>query len=78
MGCCIVGNPYEGIETWFEPDREIIIVHSAEEAVERYRFLLNHDGERMKIAQAALARVLAEHTMRHRARQLIDIVQGYI
>jgi hypothetical protein len=78
MGCCIVGNPYAGIETWFEPEKEIIIVHSAEEAVERYRHLLSHDAERTKIAQAARARVLAEHTMRHRARQLIEIVRGYL
>jgi hypothetical protein len=78
MGCCIVGNPYEGIETWFEPGKEIIIVHSAEEAVERYRYLLAHDDERAKIAQAAYARVHAEHTMRHRARQLMDIVQSYL
>ncbi len=78
MGCCIVGNPYEGVETWFEPEKEIIIVHSAEEAVERYRYLLTHDAERARIAQAARARVLKEHTMRHRARQLIEIVQGYL
>jgi hypothetical protein len=78
MGCCIVGNPYEGIETWFEPEKEIIIVHSAEEAQDRYRYLLRHDSERAKVAAAARARVLGEHTMRHRARQLIEIVQGYL
>jgi spore maturation protein CgeB len=78
MGCCIVGNPYEGVETWFEPEKEIIIVHSAEEAVERYRYLLTHDAERAKIATAARSRVLNEHTMRHRARQLIEIIRGYV
>ncbi|MDX2137711.1 MAG: glycosyltransferase [Chloroflexota bacterium] len=78
MGCCIVGNPYLGVETWFEPGKEIIIVQSADEAVERYRFLLAHDGERQRMAAAAWARVAAEHTMQHRARELVGIVGGYL
>jgi hypothetical protein len=78
MGCCIVGNPYLGIETWFEPEKEIIIVHSAEEAVDRYRYLLAHDAERRRLAAAAQARVYAEHTMQHRARELVGIVGGYL
>ncbi len=43
MGCCIVANPYEGIETWFEPGKELFVVASGEEALERYRYLLAHD-----------------------------------
>ncbi len=43
MQACIVANPYMGLEHWFEPDKEIILVQSAEEAIERYRFLLSHD-----------------------------------
>jgi glycosyltransferase involved in cell wall biosynthesis len=78
LGCCIVSNPYAGLELWFEPNKEIIIVHSAEEALERYRHLLAHDAERQAIGQAARRRLLAEHTYRHRAQQLLDIVRGYL
>ena len=78
MGCCIVANPYLGIETWFEPGKEIFIVNSAEEAVDRYRYLLAHDRERQAAGQAARERVLKEHTFRHRARQLVEIVRMYI
>ena len=46
LGACMVCNPYEGIETWFEPEKELIVVHSAEEAIERYSWLLSHDDER--------------------------------
>jgi hypothetical protein len=77
MGCCIVCNPYEGIEAWFEPEKELFVVHSQEEAMDRYRFLLSNDGEREKVATAARERVLAEHTFRHRAKQLFDIVKSY-
>jgi spore maturation protein CgeB len=74
----MVCNPYEGIETWFEPDRELVVVHSREEAIERYRWLLQHDAERRKMGAAARERLLKEHTFRHRARQLVDIVRGYL
>ncbi len=78
MGACIVCNPYQGIELWFEPEREIIVVHSAEEAVDRYRFLLAHDAERRRIGGAARARALAQHTFRHRAGQLARIIDAHI
>jgi hypothetical protein len=76
MGCAIVGNPYLGVETWFEPGREIVIVGSAQEAVERYRGLLRHEQERAALGRAARARVLAEHTHQHRARELLRIVRA--
>jgi hypothetical protein len=78
MGCCIVANPYLGVEEWFEPGKEIIVVNSAEEAVDRYRYLLRHDKERIDIGCAARERVLKEHTFRHRAQQLVDIVKAYL
>jgi glycosyltransferase involved in cell wall biosynthesis len=78
MNCCIVANPYLGLEAWFEPGKEIIVVNSAEEAVDRYRYLLTHEKERIDIGCAARERVLKEHTFRHRARQLVDIVKGYL
>ena len=44
---CMVANPYLGIEEWFEPDKELFVVRSAEEAIERYRHLLNNESERL-------------------------------
>ncbi|MCB9453969.1 MAG: glycosyltransferase [Anaerolineaceae bacterium] len=78
MGCCIVANPYEGIETWFEPDKELIIVHSEAEAIDRYRYLLAHESERLAMGQAARERVLKEHTFQHRARQFVEIIERYL
>ncbi len=77
MGCCVVANPYDGLENWFEPEREIIIVHSAEEALDRYRYLLSHDTERHAMGQRARGRVLKEHTFRHRAQELVGIIRQY-
>ena len=78
MGCCIVANPYDGIETWFEPGREVFVVQSSDEALDRYRYLLAHDAERLAAGRAARERVLKQHTFRHRARELCEIVRKYL
>ncbi|MCY4018808.1 MAG: glycosyltransferase [Chloroflexi bacterium] len=78
MSACVVANPYLGLETWLEPEKEIIIVASVEEATERYRFLLSHDSDRESIGRAARARVLKQHTYRHRARELLAILGQYM
>ncbi len=77
MGACIVANPYEGIEEWFLPEREIIVVASAAAAVERYEYLLANETARRALGLAARARVLKQHTMRHRAQELLGILRRY-
>ncbi len=77
LGACMVCSPYAGIETWFEPDKELIVVNSAEEAIDRYKWLLHHDDARRTIGRAARERLLKEHTFQHRARQLVDIIARY-
>lgn len=75
MGCCVVSNPCAGMETWFEVGEEVLIVHSAAEAIETYRNLLADEGRRRAIGGRARQRVLADHTHRHRAAQLIEFVE---
>ena len=78
MAACIVANPYEGISEWFEPGEEVIVVHSADEAVDRYRYLLANERERLAIGRAARERVLKQHTFRHRAGELVQIMKQYM
>src|SRR5215470_8137672 len=73
-GAAIVSNPYNGLERWFEPESELLIVESADEAVAAYRRLLDDPGEAEAMGQRARERVLDEHTYRHRARQLLELV----
>lgn len=78
MAACIVANPYQGMEEWFEPEKEIIMAQSADEAIERYTYLLAHDRERRAIGAAAHRRVLKQHTFRHRAADLAGIIRQYM
>src|SRR5438552_2411143 len=38
-GAAIVTNPYEGIDRWFEPGRELMVVSNADDAIATYREL---------------------------------------
>jgi hypothetical protein len=71
-GSCIVSQPYEGIEEWFDVGKELVVVNSEEEAIETYEWLLSSDEERQKIGDSARKRILKEHTYKHRAKTIID------
>jgi hypothetical protein len=73
-GAAIVANPYNGLERWFEPGSELLVVHDAAEATEAYRELLADPAQAEELGRRARERVLDEHTYRHRARQLLDLV----
>jgi spore maturation protein CgeB len=64
-GTPIVSDIWDGIETLFEPDREIILARDAEDVLA----LLVEGGEdqRRRLAAGARQRVLAQHTAAHRA-----------
>ena len=73
-GAAIVSNPHEGIERWFEPDRELRVVHGADEAVAAYTELLGDLAQAWELGRAARERALDEHTYVHRARQLLELI----
>ena len=73
-GAAIVSNPYEGIERWFEPGHELLVVNDADEALAAYRSLLDDPAQAEAMGARARERVLDEHTYAHRARQLLSLV----
>ena len=76
LGACIVSQPYNGIHEWFELGKELLIVNSADEAIETYERLLDNADEREKMGKQARERVLNEHTFRHRATELTRIIDS--
>src|SRR5205823_10405031 len=52
-GAAIVSNPYEGVERWFEPGRELLVVANADEAVEAYGSLLEDPARADDLGRAA-------------------------
>jgi glycosyltransferase involved in cell wall biosynthesis len=73
-GATIVSNPHDGIERWFEPGRELLVVENADEAEAAYRDLLADPAAAESMGQRARERALDEHTYAHRARRLLELV----
>ena len=74
-GATIVSNPHEGIERWLEPGRELLVVSTADEAVDAYRDLLDDPTRAEEMGRAARERALDEHTYLHRARRVLELLE---
>jgi spore maturation protein CgeB len=71
---CLISDHWEGIESFLEPGREVLLVNHGDEVLEHLRALT---PERARtIGEAAYARILAEHTYEHRARQMEALLNG--
>jgi len=77
LQCCIVSAPYKGLEDWFELGKEIIVANTSKECIEIYKMLIDNDEKRMNMGVAARKRVIKDHTSRHRAKQIIKILEEH-
>jgi spore maturation protein CgeB len=73
-GACLITDAWEGIEAFFEPEREILVASSGAEVAETLAGL--EAGKARAIGEAALRRVLAEHTYAHRAALVEALLTG--
>lgn len=73
-GACIVSQPYNGIEEWFEVGKDLIVVDSEDEVMETYQWLLDSDEECGMYGERARRRVLKEHTFCHRAEKIVRVL----
>lgn len=72
-GACIITDYWTGIDAFFEPGKEMLV---AENAAGVKNILSSLTREKaVEIGQAALKKVLAEHTYTHRAAELDQILQ---
>lgn len=71
-GTPIVSDYWPGLEDFFEPGREILVVSSAGEVQEA---LSLSTDQRRRIGEAARRRVLAEHTADHRGLELLSLLE---
>jgi spore maturation protein CgeB len=72
-GACVITDFWTGVETFFEPGKEILLASSADEIVHHIRTL---DKEQSRQVGAAMrARALREHTYSLRAREVDAILR---
>ena len=70
----IVSNPYEGIERWFEPGEELLVVNDAGRGPACVPGAARRPSQAEAMGARARERVLDEHTYAHRAKQLLSLV----
>ncbi|MBT2322337.1 glycosyltransferase [Variovorax paradoxus] len=71
---CLITDAWEGIELFLAPGREVLVAASGEEVAEHLARL--DPATAHAIGQAALSRVLSQHTYAHRAAQLEALLEG--
>jgi spore maturation protein CgeB len=71
-GVPIISDYWDGLETFFELDSEILVARSADDVVRMLRE--TSEPERQRIAARARERVLSHHTAAHRAAELESYV----
>jgi spore maturation protein CgeB len=72
-GACIITDYWIGIEFFFEPGKEILVAKTGEEVKEILKSLSSKDAR--KIGEAALIKVLNNHTYTQRAIELDAILK---
>ncbi|MCK4788756.1 MAG: glycosyltransferase [Desulfobacteraceae bacterium] len=77
MGALLVTEMKDNLGELFEPDKEVVTYSSADEAVEKIQYYLNHESARTTIAKAGQERTLREHTYYHRMQELCEIISKY-
>ncbi len=75
VGACLLTDWKENLSELFEPDTEVLTYRSAEECVEKVKYILEHEDERRAIAAAGQLRTLREHTFDNRAARIDEIIR---
>lgn len=74
-GTLLLTEAAPNLSQMFEPNREVVTYSSKEDAVDKIKYLLEHDSEREMIAAAGQQRTLREHNAAKRAEEFLDIVK---
>jgi len=75
-GACLVTDAWEGIEEFFEPEREILVAEDGAEVARIVDSLRADTAE--SIGRSAYRRAIAEHTYAQRAEQFEEAIDAHI
>lgn len=73
-GACLITDSWVGIDSFLEPDREVLVAADGDEVAAHLAALTTERAR--EIAERARRRILAHHTYRHRALQFTQLIQG--
>jgi len=74
-GSCLVTDWRQNLQELFEADSEVVVYRSAEECLEKVKWLLDNRQAALEIGKAGQLRTLNNYTFAHRAPQLVGIIE---
>ncbi|NVO11245.1 MAG: glycosyltransferase family 1 protein [Bacteroidales bacterium] len=74
VGSCLITDSKKNMEELFVKGDEVVLYDSFEECIEKVKWLLNNENERMKIAKSGQGRTLKTHSVEERCKLLISII----
>jgi len=72
-GACLITDEWEGIELFLQPDAEVLVARDGQDVAEILRTLTEERAR--AIGEAALARVLADHTYDRRGAEVDGVLR---
>ena len=60
----------------FEDGVHLVTYDNMDDAIEKAKYYLEHEDEREKIARAGMEHTLANHTYKHRAEKMLEVING--
>jgi spore maturation protein CgeB len=72
-GACLITDAWAGVETFFEPGKEILVASSAQEIVDLLRTTGREEAERIGLAMHQ--RALRDHTYSQRAAEVSMLLE---
>ena len=64
----------DGLGKFFQLNHELITFDGPKDLLRKIRYYLDNEQERQRISKAARERLLAGHTCRHRAREMLETI----
>lgn len=78
MGACLLTDTGRNMKDLFEEDVEVVTYRSADEAIEKAKYLIENPEKAREIAAAGRAKTLARHTMLHRCEEIDEIIRTHL
>ena len=75
VGSCLITDWKKNLNELFEIDKEVVSFKTADECIEKVKWLLDHPIEMEHIAKAGQQRTLKDHTFEKRAQQLDEVIR---
>jgi len=75
-GACYLPRRFNGIEKWFTQQQEAAWWNTPSELFSHIKYYLSRDDERVRVADAGMKAVRADHSWEQRMRSVMRLVNG--